>query len=341
MTDDSKDILHYGVKGMRWGVVNEPASSDTFSVKQYQDAVKNSPSQQVPTDPVAHAKLMAEKKEKFHNKFQPSPPVETVDNTSKGWRPTGTQVAVVATGAAFAGLYIYGRHLQKTDSLPFDWPSPGSKLDPNKYMKVVNESWMNTPACSLTRESWARKEYSIPAGTLFHRISGVAEDKWDSGGTYMTHSVADYHRYIFGFAEIEKGGAVGGFHITSKATQEVRVPNLKTTLDALHKAMKDDWKDYGLDKKPKAEDVFEQYRMLSGGGWPNSGISARFFKELKSRGYSAIVDEMDAGIIGETPIVLFDSGKMTAKSASKITKQDVLYAGENLTEILYRKKGSS
>ena len=54
-------------------------------------------------------------------------------------------------------------------------------------------------------------------------------------------------------------------------------------------------------------------------------------------GYHAIIDEMDAGVFSENPLVWFDSAVATPKQTSKLTKADLEEARSILTEIAHRK----
>lgn len=59
---------------------------------------------------------------------------------------------------------------------------------------------------------------------------------------------------------------------------------------------------------------------------------------LKAKGYGAIIDDMDAGVIGEKPLVVFGGdSKFTGKISSLMTNKDVQAAENAITEIPRRK----
>jgi hypothetical protein len=74
---------------------------------------------------------------------------------------------------------------------------------------------------------------------------------------------------------------------------------------------------------------------MSGGGWSGPREKS-LMKALRARGYGAIVDEMDAGVIGETPLVFF-SEHVSSKASVPITPQGIAQAEQSLIEIKNRK----
>lgn len=344
MSDDN-DILHYGVKGMRWGVRNDDvvSGSKPYSNEAYLKVLKDQPTPSVKQQ----QRNIAESKAKVRSQTEPS--TLNTDAPKTGWRPSKKQVGTVIAGAAFTGLVVYGGYKvaqgkgnkeKEAISLlkdQFDWATPGSKITPNKFMESVSQSqaiaWGKEGYFS--KELFDRPSYTIPAGTMFHRLSQNVEDSFSKGGTYMVHSVEDYHRYIFSLGEYEMGGATGRYHITSKAKGAIRVADLNTSLDAVRVAMKNVGES---DVSPKA--VLRKYQSLSGTGWSVDGLPGAILKELKTRGYGAMIDVMDVDVMGDSPIVLFDSGSMGKKSSSKISLEDVMHAGENLKELTNRRGAS-
>jgi hypothetical protein len=58
---------------------------------------------------------------------------------------------------------------------------------------------------------------------------------------------------------------------------------------------------------------------------------------LKQKGYGAMVDDMDAGVLADNPIVLFSPEKMGAKKSVPNTEAVIAEAKRNLTELKNRK----
>lgn len=274
---------------------------------------------------------------------------------------TPDQIALIAGGAAFIGAagYFYWAS-QKTGKVANAGPvnplaghgprvkavnalpglsnlkaKPGEPISPNEFMKRVAKSkdvqWGN--GGFITKESFERPAFSLPAGTVFHRLSYVAENSFSSGGTYMTHSDDDWRRYLFGFGLLEKGGVDGKQHITSVAKKPINVPDLTTTLDVVKAAHKKHFNTEIDDAR-----ALQWYEGRSGGSWSPDGVTKDFIKELKSRGYSAIIDHMDVNVIGDSPLVVFaDSDHFTPKRSSLLTNDHLKEAGEKLLELTNRR----
>lgn len=145
-----------------------------------------------------------------------------------------------------------------------------------------------------------RPEFTIPKGTVFQRFSNHEEDSSQYGttkGVYSTFLSNDKKMY----------GASGEFGskkfvVNFKAEDEVRVPSLKTVLSHLQQVREKEYPDSPQHNTP--EKIFTEYHGFSGGSW-DSKTATRLFESLKSAGYSAIVDDMDAGYLGDLPVVFF------------------------------------
>lgn len=198
-------------------------------------------------------------------------------------------------------------------------------------MQSKTFSWTGNKFIDET--SFRQKEFTLPAGHVFHRISTQVEGGFRSA-TYATHSIEDYNRYLTAFRH-EKG-PVALHHITFKATSDIRVPDLPTRLNAMHEAMRL----YNRHGVYTDADVVRAYTRLSGGGW-NDLLAEHFFSVLRRDGFGAIIDDMDAGVIGDSPLVVFATDLLSSKTSSPIAGSDIRSAAENLFEVANRKRPSS
>lgn len=344
-------LAHYGVKGMRWGKRKkaETSSGDSGASEKTSapkskasttETTNSAPAQKKPPieTPKNAPKLtkqqaanLRSENEKFLAKSGFTESDLAVAQTSGGWKPTKKQVGLAILGVAAVGAAAYGIH--KIGPMP----EPGGPVSSILFKGRVEESklatWINQDY--LKPSSYAREEFSLPVGHTFYRISKSSETAF-SGPTYATSSKADYNRYISAFRQ-ELGSRVKLNRVQFSAEQEIRVPTLDTVLDSLHAAMDQGRKDRGVRNKSYTRDeVVEQYRDMAGGSWQTDD-AVRLFKELKSRGYGAIIDDMDAGVIGDTPLVVFDTDSMSSKSSAPIGRQEVRDALGNLTELNNRK----
>lgn len=153
------------------------------------------------------------------------------------------------------------------------------------------------------KKALSRPEFTIPAGTKFQRLSDHMEDSSEYGkvkGAYATFLSND--KKIYG-ASHEFGSKK--FTVEFEADGETRVPNVTTVLAHLKqvRAAEDPFF-----KNASTESLLLQYKQMAGGSWSN-GTSMKLFESLRSHGYSAIVDDMDAGYLGDLPVVFFGSAK--------------------------------
>lgn len=262
--------------------------------------------------------------------------------TSKKGLSSGQKTAIkVGVGLAVVGgivaLGVYED--RKNQAFLSDLHSlAGKEIDPEKFTKGVSLSKLETWGRSgyVQPSSYEHAEFTIPAGHEFHRISKSAETKF-AHATYSTPSIDDFHRYVVGFRG-EKG-TEDLHHISWSAKEPIKVPTLTTTLETLRETLNAHHQKMGTLKEGEGfspEDVLKEYESMSGGAWKGQ-IAKSFFANLKEKGYGAIMDEMDAGVIGDKPLVLFDHEKMGPKSSVPFTTDAIKAAENNLKELTTRK----
>jgi hypothetical protein len=348
VTDPTREeaLAHFGVKGQKWGVRNEdklvgqdPAKkAETGSDKAKQNELTKQYMAIKPpkVSKEKDAQMHAESKAKFKAKFE-SNDAKSGEGSLKEWRPTKKQVATVAVGAAAVGLLIYGVKSGKLDSAGKSYMDtvakwtggPGDPIAPGAFNLNVTKSAATSWGAKgyIQPSSFAHEGSTFPVGHVFHRLTTSSETGFRQAGTYCTDSVDDFNRYVTAFRKELYSNEL--HHVTFKAKQEIKVPGLTDTLESLRRSL-------GTDATP--EDAHSWYNRLSGGGWDKSDpVVSNFFKELTKNGYHAIVDEMDAGVIGERPLVFFDHKAVTKKTAELMTSEGIKAAEAALTEISNRK----
>lgn len=148
------------------------------------------------------------------------------------------------------------------------------------------------------KKAYDRPEFVISKDTVFQRLSSHEEDSTEYGkmkGAYSTFLHND--KKLYG-SSMEFGSKE--FTVSFKPKDDVRVPNMSTVLAHLKQVKQQD--NPGL--KYSDEQIAATYHQMSGGGW-DSKTSLKLFSSLKQFGYSAIVDDMDAGYLGDLPVVFF------------------------------------
>lgn len=160
--------------------------------------------------------------------------------------------------------------------------------------------------------AFRRPEFTIPKETTFQRFSMVSENTglYSDWGAYSTFLHNDNKLYG---ASKEFGKA--NFTMTYQAKEDVRVPSLSTVLKTLRES-----EETRTGKRPGKVKTFATYHKLSGGSWRSNESGVELIKSLKKAGYSAIVDDMDAGYLGDLPILFF--GETTASRSVARTELD-------------------
>lgn len=334
MIDDSVEdfLAHYGVKGMRWGVRKDPETGSSRPSAKLLGLYKGI-KLETPSDD-ERARNLAENEKKFRSKFTEDGS-DPKASTGKRWRPTPKQWAYIGVGAAFVGLVAYSAY-KGNKELKALATIPGEACDPKAYKFQVSMSklktWGGEPPY-ITNKSYLQDDFTLPKGHLFHRISTTAESKFKSA-TYATSNTDDFNRYLTAF----RGEKIGQLHhVTFNAKEEVKVPSLVKRLEAMRSVLTDNLGyDSSLGYEAAPSDAFIEYTRRSGGSWSDI-TSGSFFNKLKAQGYGAIIDDMDAGVIGEAPLVLFNKDLFTEKVSKTISMVDISKAETSLVELLNRK----
>ncbi len=335
MSKISRDqaLAHFGVKGMRWGVRNEEELKG-----------RKKSSKQSTYDKAVNEAKIAENKAKWGKKFEPPKKVES-QSTKKGWRPTKKQLVIAGIGAAYIGLVIYGNYSNNSALQQFaelnnnarekaqSFLKAGQACSASAYNKAVQGSISRSWGASgyIKESSFLQQGTTFAPGHVFHRISTGTETTFGNA-TYCTDSLADFNRYVAAFRH-EKGN-VPIHHISFRATQEIKIPSLTTTLDVLRQSLSS-----VKHEEITIDQAISYYRHLSGSDWDSKSnpVVDHFIKSLIQQGYHGLVDEMDAGVIGERPLVLFDKSRVSKKSSQLMTKAHIKASEAALTEIFNRK----
>lgn len=373
-----KVLAHHGVKGMKWGVINEDdtggapsgaakdpkkqpkgdvevpkttkkaaapesttskssSAEKTSSAKTSAVLAGNKKWSEIPEPKHTTSELKknyADSHAKFIKKVEPS----NAESPGKTKTPlTPEQKKKIAKGivagvviGGYVALAVYGTKKMNDDMLKQAMGETDPRSPAGIFKMAVANSKKTWSTGYITQLSHDRPEFELPIGHVFHRISTGAENSFKDA-TYATHSIEDFNRYVTAFRG-EKIGAAAFHHVTFEATSPIKVPNLKTTLDTLHEVMASD----GLGAPTQAE-VLNTYKRLSGSSWDSYDHGPKLFEALAKKGYGAIVDEMDANVIGESPIVLFAKENVSSKVSTLMSNRDIVEAEKAVTDFANRK----
>lgn len=336
--DDVESFLeHHGVKGMKWGVVNKDklSGSDSSSKKNASDDEKLIKTAVDTSSKAQQAASLSENKKKFASKFEGDGSKKEKSPTSKPkFHLTEDEVVVGVLGAAFVGLVVYS-HFENKKFIA-SLPKSGEKVTPSAFNKAIAfsqvKSWTTPGGMGyLKGPSLKQEEMLLPAGHTFHRLTTSAEQGFRHA-TYSVPSTEDFNRYVAGFRGELGGKASQLHHVQFTSKEPIRIPSLTKSIDTMREVLKEEG--HGMDV-PRI-DAIKTFTNLSGGGWEGSTAGA-FMAKLKDQGYHGVVDHMDAGVIGDRPLVLFKPEAFTEKVVSRMSEVDIRNAESNLLELTARK----
>lgn len=342
------DILkHHGIKGQKWGVRKEEdpstfdaakaVASTNADTKAYMSAAA-----EVSKRPISKQqadKAFAANREKAAAKLAPSEKEEHSGKSLKDrWNSLSDKqksaIAYGVMGTAIVGYGLYSHH-QYTSALN----NPGALIKPNLYGILLGKSqqatWMGQGF--IRDSSFTRQAFELPAGHVFHRISTAAENSF-GGHTYATATLDDFNRYAVGFdmsgGSLRPGGATGELHhIVFKSKSAVKIPALTDVLETMREVMGEEQQAGKDSVSHKA--AIEAYNEISGHWWDDPR-SKNLIRKLQGKGYGGLIDEMDAGVRADKPLLLFGEN-FSPKVSTPITTKEITTAKKNLREIAERK----
>lgn len=205
----------------------------------------------------------------------------------------------------------------------------------------ANKGWYrNAPKSTLIREMWREEAEALKAekkvntkkdsfvlkkGTTLHRSTYNADESDREGHIFATFKGKDAK----GYASRNRffSGGKKTFDMTMTATEDLISPSKKERVDTFIKLMMSDPKfneayraqkqTYQLLKNPSKAKKIEQtvdglkkeYDMFAVSLGGSAALRNRYFAELNKKGYNMIIDDADAGIISNSPVIIFDRQK--------------------------------
>lgn len=345
MSDQTTEdfIAHFGVKGMHWGIRRDLLSSGSDASKSSASATASTSKVKIASGKAEAIKSIAGYESRSLEKLNPS----VSDEEQKHFTPEQKRAIEIAAGVvATSAILAFGVYEAKNNpaAVAKIAAMAGKKISPEEFKSNVDfskaYSWQGN---SILKPSTVdHSEFSIPAGTTYHRIARDVEESFNPV-TYATSNTEDFNRYFTSYGHAGKNPQ----HVSWESKSEIKVPGLPTVLGTFHEAMHEQYSSSPravkktLDGKAigknylSPENVQRVYSAHTGGHWADS-VGASFVSKLKQKGYGAIIDDMDSGVIADTPIMLFSPEKMGEKKSVATTEDLIAEAKRNLTELKNR-----
>ena len=163
--------------------------------------------------------------------------------------------------------------------------------------------------------------FILKKGTEIHRTTYNPNEE-QTGHAYASFKNKD----TVGYAKRQKMFSQGKttYDMTMKVKDILVLPSERERIDTFIKLMSTDPKfvqDYKkqraaymlIKKDMKIEQTIKglekEYNMFAVGLGGSEALRQKYFSELNKKGYNAIIDDGDAGVISNSPIIVFDRGK--------------------------------
>jgi len=345
---DLDSLKHYGVKGMKWGVINEDRGSDRK--KNSKDETSNNP--KAKAQYAKDSKKIREEAEKagldsenLRAKYG-APPQKT------GLTPEQKQaIFYAAVGVAAIGYVGYAGYKNRAQTASLF-------AGQNSYLNAKNG----------LDNHW-ESGVSLKAGSFVHRISSTKESSIRDGGFFAAYKPEDVERYkavlpgfwqSWGMGDANKGG----FKVNLKAKTEIKAPSGKESVEvfrnlllknpqafidinAIHKQQGSnrDLRDILKNNDPKDQETTKALFQAFSLYWTEQGakatITQAYFRDIKARGYNALIDFNDSGKLADAPLRLLDGKAFEIDSVDDVSATDIYKSAKTLLETLQKDQRKS
>lgn len=298
-------ILHYGVKGMRWGIRKDDRTGST----------RPSSGPDFPPTRIASPRFPTTRA------LDPTSELPEADPNA----PVGKVFGLTNKQAAVGAGILLGVGI--TAALYMDVGGVRSSILDRGFQQSTLVSG-ERKLQEIIDANRGRTGQTLPKGQMFSRMSKVSEMDIRSGA-YATYEEADVAHYKMMWAQ-------KGYQINIKALQDIKMPDLKTRLDTATELFEGDSSiRRGLMSQQssplaklwvataKNEDLAKYtYAKFDTPDWKR-GVGKRYLEALTAKGYGAMLDDVDSGRLSGNPVVLINQQLFNISSRTQMTKAEL------------------
>lgn len=329
MTPNQDSLEHFGIKGMKWGVrrTAEQLGRGRSGSDESPDFTR------VGKDIRTQVANMGVDSELLKAKYG------TPEERPK--RPTRKEILTYSALGVTTGVLVYGIYKSSQSS------NAALNVDFELQRKTRNSTLMSKKAANKAYGSaidglnanW-NSPVDLPPGHIFKRISSVAETEIRSNGFFASHLAGDVDSYKavlpqFWVAWGKGSPTKGGFINHYQAKGGVKAPSGKESFDIFKQIMSEDsvkWLGHPKSYTDTWSDTLWKDLFVNSAQQFNiddSPFTKRYFQELKSRGYNAVIDFNDAGKLSKQPLRLLDGSMFEIVKNEPLSPVDIYDAAVN------------
>ena len=279
-------ICHHGIKGQKWGVRNGPPyplDYEQHNSKEKKSNSKSSLNNYVNNNP-SNKSSDAARREKIHKRTERAlKTVRFVSNLS----PTTRAIRKVDRFAKKTAYKAWQIKQNETSGRRKTVKRRGSNVE----YKVGKKDWAKDPV---------GKDIELEKGRKIYRLTENKKEKIeDKPVMYVTTNESDRNIFKGTFRNSITNGSKQ-YEKEMELTKDIKAASKKSQIEAIMAVT-------GKDEKEATLMVGKLNCELVLSDDKRSEYSDAFKKELKNRGYSAVLDLNDSGWMGKEPVVLLDA----------------------------------
>lgn len=193
-------------------------------------------------------------------------------------------------------------------------------------------------------EKLSTGKHFVEKGTVLKRV--VSKSNMNAPDTYVSTNKQDAENYKIALGRKILGLGSDKHEVTLKAVNRLASPSPKERVDAfvslmdtpsiqLRNGKSITGREY-LKKEGFGRDVrkldsqqlgLKHYNRSLESQWMNTPINTAWYNSIRDRGYNALVDDNDAGILSKEPLIILNpSGDVKRMDIKPITKEDITRA---------------